>query len=192
RRERGGSIQVDHPALLHHGHPSQRLVIAALLRDALEYLEEGQSGHDERAGRFDGLGELSRVRTVGEVLEPRRGVHHIHTRSGSRGTSVEIPFRDPRLALAGFTGTSSMRPRYSIACSFSPGLMPSASRMTRGITIWNLDETVMVVIHFTYRYVHCKTIPRGAQTRPRGRPHRGTVPSRPTALRSCRAGLRSG
>jgi len=33
-------VKVDHLSLLHDGHAAQRLVIAALLRDPLEYLEK--------------------------------------------------------------------------------------------------------------------------------------------------------
>ena len=46
---------------------------------------------------------------------------------------MSMPFSDPRAALVGRTSTSSIRPRYSIAWSFSPGLMPSASRILGGI-----------------------------------------------------------
>src|SRR6185437_4802763 len=88
---------------------------------------------------------------VGKVLQPGRGIDDVHTRSGSLGTSVSIPLSEPRADLAGRTGTSSIRPRYSIACSFSPGLIPSASRIFDGMTIWYFEDTVMVLIQISDR-----------------------------------------
>jgi len=91
------------------------------------------------------------VGSVGQVLEPSGGVDHVHRRSESRGTLVSMPLSDPRAALVGRTGTSSIRPRYSMAWSFSPGLMPSASRIFEGMTIWYFDDTVMVLIRISDR-----------------------------------------
>jgi len=69
---------------------------------------------------------------------------------------VSMPFSDPRAALVGLTGRSSIRRRYSIAWSFLPGLIPSASRIVEGITIWHCDDTVMVLIRFSDRSPVCK------------------------------------
>ena len=35
-----------------------------------------------------------------------------------------------------------------MAWSFSPGLIPSASRIFDGMTIWYFDDTVIVLIRF--------------------------------------------
>src|ERR1700733_2714305 len=133
--QRRRAVEVYNLGLLHDGDCSKGLVLATLLAYALEYFKQGQRGYDERLDGLYGSGKCRGVGSVSKVLEPSRGIDYVHTRSGSRGTSVLIPLRDPRAAFIARTGTSSIRPRYSIACSRSPGLMPSASRIFLGITI---------------------------------------------------------
>src|SRR5277367_1654454 len=40
--------------------------------------------------------------------------------------------------------------------SFSPGLIPSASRIFDGMTIWYFDDMVIVLIRFSDRSRYCK------------------------------------
>src|SRR5665213_831561 len=143
------SIEIHNFPLLHDRNGSQRVVLASLLGHALEHLKQRQRRDYQRPRRFTWFRECGRVGSVAEVLKPAGGVDHVHTRSMSRGTLVSMPFSDPREAFADRTGTSSIRPRYSMAWSFSPGLMPRASRIFDGITIWYLEDTVIVCLLYT-------------------------------------------
>jgi hypothetical protein len=100
-----------HSPLPHHCDRFQCDVLPTLCHDALENFEQGERWNDELRRRLDRLGKRLGVRAVGEVLEPARGVDHVHTRSGSRGTSVLMPLRNPRALFTARTGTSATWPR---------------------------------------------------------------------------------
>jgi len=55
--------------------------------------------------------------------------------SSSRGTVASIPRRAPLIDSTGSTGISARRPRNGIASTCCPGLRPSLSRTSLGITI---------------------------------------------------------
>src|SRR6266545_2219642 len=138
------SIEIDDRALLHDGHGAQRVALVALLEHALEHLVDRQRGDHQLVGLLDGRGEEGGVRAIGEVLEPRARVHDVHARSGSRGTAVSMPLRNPRMCFAGSSGMSSMRFAYRTACTFCPGDRRRLFRMLFGMTTWNLGEIVSV------------------------------------------------
>jgi hypothetical protein len=54
RREREGSGEVDHVALLHDGHGSEGRVLAALPQDALEHLVQAHGWDDQAGGVLNG------------------------------------------------------------------------------------------------------------------------------------------
>src|SRR6185437_16738152 len=102
---------------------------------------------------FDGVREVPGAGRVREVFEPRRRVDHVgprplgrsdHTRSRSRRTAVSMPRRNPRMRLSGRTGMNSMRFSYASARTCWPGSRPRRSRISRGMTTWNLGEMVTV------------------------------------------------
>src|SRR5271166_5763145 len=154
--QRRRPIEIYDLALFHDRNGSQCIVLASLLGHALEYFKQRQGRDKQRPRSFNWFREYRRIGPIGEVLEPAGRVDYVHTRSESRGTLVSMPLSDPRAALTGRTGTSSIRPRYSMAWSFSPGLIPSASRIFDGITIWYFEDTVIVLIRFSDRSQYCK------------------------------------
>src|ERR687892_244397 len=91
--------------------------LAALLQDQLEHLEQTDRGHEQTRHVFDGRREDAGVRPVGEVLEPGGRVDDVHTRSGSRGTSVSIPRRKPRIFAIFLTGMISIRFSWRKTCT---------------------------------------------------------------------------
>ena len=110
--------QIDHCALLHQRDRRQRVTFAALLQHALEDLIDADGRHDQFGWRFEGGREEVGVRTGSEVLKPAARVDDVHRRSASRGTSVSMPRKKPRICRTDFTGTSSTRSPYWIAWTF--------------------------------------------------------------------------
>ena len=108
-RESEGAGELDDTPLLHQRDGLKRLALASLLKDPLEDLVEAQGGNQQLACRLDRWGEEAHIRPVSEVLEPTGGIDDVQVRSSSRGTSVRMPLRKPRIFLMGRTGISSMR-----------------------------------------------------------------------------------
>ena len=79
------------------------------MRDLLEDFVKAQGGNHKLHRGFNRLGKEVRVRPAREIFEPPGRVDDIHNRSSSRTTVVSMPFTKPFIAVAGRTGTSSMR-----------------------------------------------------------------------------------
>src|SRR5207249_3666133 len=108
-------VQILNRTLLHNGGGLQGCLLVPLLKDAFEHLENTNGRYDQAIDVFDSRREFRRIWTVGEVLQPGGRIHHIHTRSFSRGTVVSIPVRKPRISFMGLTGINSTRFAYSSA-----------------------------------------------------------------------------
>src|SRR4051812_38806040 len=156
--QRDRFIDFDQAALLHRRDRSQRGIFITLLQDAPEDFIHIDRRHDQLGRILDGRREKLRVRTIGEVFQPRRRIDEVHARSVSRRMSVSMPLRKPRALRIAITGTYSTRWSYCITRTFWPGLRPSASRMRCGITTWNLGEMVTVSIRLPYRSVYRTTM----------------------------------
>ena len=107
--ERHGPGELDDSCLVHEGHGLEGVTFVALQEDALEHLVQAEGRNQQFANGLDRGGEKRRVRSVGQVLEPTRGIDDVQTRSSSRGTRVSMPLRNPLIFLIGRTGISSMR-----------------------------------------------------------------------------------
>ena len=108
-RESEGAGELDDTPLLHQRDGLKRLALASLLKDPIEDLVEAQGGNQQLACRLDRWSEEAHVRPVSAVLQPTGGIDDVQVRSSSRGTSVRMPLRKPRIFLMGRTGISSMR-----------------------------------------------------------------------------------
>jgi hypothetical protein len=101
-------VQVDHMSSSHLRHSAERHLHITLHPNALEDLEQGNRRHDQTVRVLNRRREVAGVGSVGEVLEPGRGVDDVHTRSPSLGTLVSIPRSEPRMDSTGSTGSLGM------------------------------------------------------------------------------------
>lgn len=107
--ERQRRRQLDDLPLLHECDGLKRRALAALLQYPLEHLVLTERRDQELPRGFDRCGEELRIGAVGKVLKPSGRIDDVQNRSSSRGTSVSIPLRNPRIFLMGRTGISSIR-----------------------------------------------------------------------------------
>ena len=76
---------------------SQRRVFIASLLDAVRDFDQHNRREEQTLQVLDRRGNAMRLRSGGEVFQPRRRINQIYTRSRSRGTVVWMPFRKPRI-----------------------------------------------------------------------------------------------
>ena len=62
--------KVNHAPLLHHRHILQRWPFASLLRYFFKNFKQCDGWHYQRVSRFNGAGEMLRIRLVGKVSQP--------------------------------------------------------------------------------------------------------------------------
>ena len=155
--ERDRRVEIDNTPLFHQCHCLERRSLTPLLQHSLEHLHYANRRDEQAASALNRRGKEICIWPIREVLEPATGVDDIHTRSSSRGTSVSIPRKKPRIAFAGFTGMNSIRSMYWSAWTSCPGSIPNASRIFRGMTTWYFGETFTTAID-SYRLTISQSI----------------------------------
>jgi len=139
-------IQIYNLSLMHYGNDLQGIILAPLLKDTFEDLQDAYRRHNKIVGVFNGSGVRIGIRTVSKVFKPTARVDEIHMRSLSLWTSVFIPFRKPLRFLGDRNGTNSILFSYCSTWTLVSGWISFASRTSRGITTWYLGEMVTAFI----------------------------------------------